>query len=53
MVPPKGQIPLTVSAFSVGGSPVLTYINDYGGRPQLSFNCSGSACTVTPEKKAS
>ncbi|HGM7267645.1 TPA: fimbria/pilus periplasmic chaperone [Serratia marcescens] len=53
MVPPKGNTPLTVSAASVGGSPVLTYINDYGGRPQLSFNCSGSACAVTPEKKAS
>ncbi|MBH3071698.1 fimbria/pilus periplasmic chaperone [Serratia marcescens] len=53
MVPPKGNTPLTVSAGSLGGSPVLTYINDYGGRPQLSFNCSGSTCTVTPEKKAS
>lgn len=53
MVPPKGNVPLTVSAGSVGGSPVLTYINDYGGRPQLSFSCSGSTCTVMPEKKAS
>ncbi len=52
MVPPKGSTPLTVSAGSVGNSPVLTYINDYGGRPPLSFNCSGSACTVVPEKKA-
>ncbi|EPN2807217.1 fimbria/pilus periplasmic chaperone [Serratia marcescens] len=53
MVPPKGNMPLTVSAGSLGGSPVLTYINDYGGRPQLNFNCSGSACTVTLEKTAS
>ncbi|MBI6141486.1 fimbria/pilus periplasmic chaperone [Serratia marcescens] len=53
MVPPKGNTPLTVSAGSLGGSPVLTYINDYGGRPQLTFSCSGSACKVTPEKKAS
>ncbi|RNW13690.1 molecular chaperone, partial [Serratia nematodiphila] len=53
MVPPKGNTPLTVSAASVGGSPVLTYINDYGGRPQLSFSCSGSACAVVPEKTAS
>ncbi|AVU28710.1 fimbria/pilus periplasmic chaperone [Serratia marcescens] len=53
MVPPKGNVPLTISAGSVGGSPVLTYINDYGGRPQLSFSCSGSACTVVPDKKAS
>ncbi|MGP2738905.1 MULTISPECIES: fimbria/pilus periplasmic chaperone [Serratia] len=53
MVPPKGNTPLTVSAGSVGGSPVLTYINDYGGRPQLTFSCSGSACAVVPEKTAS
>ena len=53
MVPPKGSLPLTVSAGSVGGRPVLTYINDYGGRPQLTFSCSGNSCTVVPEKKAS
>ncbi len=52
MVPPKGSLPLTVSAASVGASPVLTYVNDYGGRPQLSFSCSDSTCTVLPEKKA-
>jgi len=52
MVPPKNSLPLTVSAASVGGSPVLTYINDYGGRPTLSFSCSGSTCTVVPDKKA-
>lgn len=52
MIPPKGTMPLTASAASVGGSPVLTYVNDYGGRPQLSFSCSGSTCTVVPEKKA-
>lgn len=52
MVPPKGSLPLTVSAAAVGNSPVLTYVNDYGGRPQLSFSCSGSTCSVVPEKKA-
>jgi P pilus assembly chaperone PapD len=51
MVPPKGSLPLTVSAASVGGNPVLTYVNDYGGRPQLSFSCSGTTCTVVPAKK--
>ncbi|HAT3683681.1 TPA: fimbria/pilus periplasmic chaperone [Serratia marcescens] len=53
MVPPKGSLPLTVSATAVGGSPVLTYINDYGGRPQLSFSCAGATCKVVPEKTAS
>ncbi|WP_240660484.1 fimbria/pilus periplasmic chaperone [Serratia marcescens] len=51
MVSPKGNLPLTVSAAAVGNNPVLTYVNDYGGRPQLSFSCSGSTCTVVPEKK--
>ncbi|BEN13852.1 fimbrial protein StfD [Serratia marcescens] len=53
MVPPKGNTALTVSAASLGGSPVLTYINDYGGRPQLSFSCNGGSCNVVPEKNAS
>ncbi|MGQ5793290.1 fimbria/pilus periplasmic chaperone [Serratia sp. IR-2025] len=52
MVPPKSSLPLTVSAASVGSAPVLTYVNDYGGRPQLSFSCSGNACTVMPAKKS-
>ena len=52
MVPPKGSLPLTVSAASVGDHPVLTFVNDYGGRPTLSFSCSGSVCKVVPEKKA-
>lgn len=51
MIAPKKSLPLTVSAPSVGNSPVLTYVNDYGGRPTLSFRCNGSTCTVVPEKK--
>lgn len=52
MVPPKSNTPLTVGAARVGNAPVLTYINDYGGRPQLSFSCSGTTCQVVPEEKA-
>ncbi|AWC77601.1 fimbria/pilus periplasmic chaperone [Serratia marcescens] len=51
MIAPKSNARLTVSAAALGGSPVLTYINDYGGRPQLSFSCSGGSCKVVPEKK--
>jgi len=51
MVPPKSNLPLTVSVAAVGNTPVLTYVNDYGGRPQLSFSCNGSTCTVIPAKK--
>lgn len=53
MVPPKSKLPLTVSASSIGNSPVLTYINDYGGRPQLSFSCNGNVCTAMKENKSS
>ncbi|MFB4414302.1 molecular chaperone, partial [Pantoea sp. ANP04] len=28
--------------------PVLTYVNDYGGRPQLQFSCAISTCTAIP-----
>jgi chaperone protein PapD len=51
MVPPKAALPLTVSAASVGNSPVLTYVNDYGGRPQLNFSCDSSRCTVVVMSK--
>lgn len=50
MLAPKSSMPLTVSAAAVGNSPVLTYVNDYGGRPQLSFQCSGYTCVVDPDK---
>ncbi|MBU9828523.1 fimbria/pilus periplasmic chaperone [Rahnella sp. FC061912-K] len=50
MVEPKGKGTLKASAGTLGNSPVLTYINDYGGRPQLKFSCSGSSCQATPVK---
>ncbi|EFC1642169.1 molecular chaperone [Escherichia coli] len=30
-------------------TPYLSYINDYGGRPVLQFNCSGDRCTAAKE----
>lgn len=53
MVPPKANMPLTVSAASIGNHPVLTYVNDYGGRPRLNFSCNGGHCTVVPAKNGS
>lgn len=50
MISPRGSQQLTVSASAVGSNPVLTYVNDYGGRPQLSFSCSSNICSVVPEK---
>ncbi|WP_449567270.1 fimbria/pilus periplasmic chaperone [Lelliottia nimipressuralis] len=47
MVAPKGSATLPGSASALGNAPVLTYINDYGGRPQLTFSCGGSGCAVS------
>ncbi|HFQ8225024.1 TPA: fimbria/pilus periplasmic chaperone [Citrobacter freundii] len=47
MVEPKGSIALGSSATALGNSPVLTFVNDFGGRPQLTFSCNGSTCTVS------
>jgi P pilus assembly chaperone PapD len=51
MVAPKGSQVIPVSATALGNNPVLTYINDYGGRPPLTFSCQGNQCHVVPEKK--
>ncbi|WP_449556085.1 fimbria/pilus periplasmic chaperone [Huaxiibacter chinensis] len=50
MVAPKSEAPLKLGVGQVGTKPVLTYINDYGGRPQLSFSCSGQLCTAAEVK---
>lgn len=46
MVAPKGSAPLKIAASALGNAPVLTYVNDYGGRPQLTFSCNGASCQV-------
>lgn len=50
MVAPKSSETLGVTAAELGSTPVLTYINDYGGRPKLIFQCSGASCKVIPGK---
>ncbi|CAI1595908.1 Chaperone protein papD precursor [Serratia quinivorans] len=51
MVAPKSKDTLSVSAAALGATPVLTYVNDYGGRPQLTFRCGGASCQVNTDKK--
>ncbi|MDR0218424.1 MAG: fimbria/pilus periplasmic chaperone [Enterobacteriaceae bacterium] len=46
MLAPKGSQTLGGDAGSLGNKPVLTYVNDYGGRPQLTFNCNGNTCAA-------
>ena len=48
MVPPKSQQDLGLSTKVLGEKPVLTYVNDYGGRPQLQFSCVAGTCTASP-----
>lgn len=43
MVPPKGSV---VAIGKTHNTPFLTYINDYGGRPVLTFQCSGERCVA-------
>lgn len=50
MVAPKSTLPLGGSASALGSHPVLTFVNDFGGRPMLNFNCAGSNCTVASVK---
>ncbi len=50
MVSPKSQSTLKTTVSELGSSPVLTYVNDYGGRLNLKFNCSGNTCPATPVK---
>lgn len=51
MVAPFSSDYLSVSATQLGTAPVLTYINDYGGHPQLLFSCEGTVCKASPVKK--
>lgn len=50
MIEPKGKAPLGVDVSSAGNTPVLTYVNDYGGRPKLVFGCVSSRCSVKSTK---
>ncbi|WP_447888045.1 fimbrial biogenesis chaperone [Serratia fonticola] len=43
MIAPKSSTQVKSGTFA---TPHLTYINDYGGRPTLTFRCSGSRCVA-------
>ena len=44
MVNPKGKADIAVKASSLGSSPVLMFVNDYGSQRLLPFSCSGINC---------
>ncbi len=43
MIEPKAELFVRAKHYS---TPWITYINDYGGRPAMSFKCTGAICTV-------
>jgi len=51
MLAPNSNALLSSNAAEIGSNPVVTYINDYGGRPQLLFHCAGSNCSVAESKE--
>lgn len=53
MIAPKSNAPLSASASVLGSALVLTYVNDYGGRPELIFRCAGNSCQAEPGKRNS
>lgn len=56
MVAPKSTLTLGPSAATLGNTPVLMFINDFGGQRLLPFSCSGSTCkagkVIKPESRA-
>lgn len=50
MLAPKSSADLGVNVQDMGSKPHVAYINDWGGRPVLTFGCSGSICKVTSNK---
>ncbi|WP_213033228.1 fimbria/pilus periplasmic chaperone [Acinetobacter sp. ANC 4558] len=53
MISPFSQEALPIKAQWLGSSPAVTYINDYGGRIQMQFQCEINNCNVikTPAKE--
>ena len=47
MVPPKSDREIISPTLS---TPYMTYINDFGGKPTLAFQCKGNICTVSTEE---
>ncbi len=46
MVAPRASEPLSASIAQLGDTPVLKYVNDFGGRSTLIFRCASSECSV-------
>lgn len=50
VIPPQSNQLMAAKASELGNSPVLTYVNDYGARLPIVFDCSGNSCAANKEK---
>lgn len=50
MIAPFSESTLSVKAGVLGDKPIMTWINDYGGRPKLMFSCQRDICRVVDSK---
>ncbi|WP_213133030.1 fimbria/pilus periplasmic chaperone [Citrobacter sp. FP75] len=50
VIAPGSSQSMAVKAGDLGSSPVLTYVDDYGARLPMVFNCSSSPCAVNEEQ---
>ncbi|KOC89320.1 molecular chaperone [Winslowiella iniecta] len=48
MIAPKENQMMDIPAGTMGRSPVLKYVNDFGGRSLLVFQCGATTCEVIP-----
>lgn len=46
MLAPGASELLPGSLTDYGNNPVFTYLNDYGGRPEVTFSCNSAQCNV-------
>ncbi|OXX55555.1 fimbria/pilus periplasmic chaperone [Vibrio sp. V12_P9A6T4] len=51
MIAPHSSLMVNVEAVKLGSSPTFTYIDDFGGRRTLSYDCDTS-CKLLPQKDA-
>ncbi|MDT1795473.1 fimbrial protein, partial [Salmonella enterica subsp. enterica serovar Oslo] len=49
LMAPRDQVTSPIIGASLGSSPVVGYVVDYGGHRLLVFTCSGNTCKVYEE----
>ncbi|PLS41436.1 fimbrial biogenesis chaperone [Carnobacterium maltaromaticum] len=48
MIAPKSQLNVKSKHYS---APLISYINDYGGRPVMTYQCENTRCTIDKSKE--